>query len=81
MLAERKTASKRIGELVSEGKSVEEAKAEVDAVLARLAEELVAATLEAEAVQAELDTLLLETLISLTTVFRKVNLKTITLRC
>ena len=61
LLAERKTASKRIGELVSEGKSVEEAKAEVDTVLARLAEELDAATLEAEAVQAELDTLLLET--------------------
>ena len=61
LLAERKTASKRIGELVSEGKSVEEAKAEVDTVLARLAEELDSATLEAEAVQAELDTLLLET--------------------
>ena len=61
LLAERKSASKRIGELIAEGKSVDEAKAEVDSVLARLAEELDTATAEAEAVQAELDALLLET--------------------
>ena len=61
LLADRKSASKRIGELISEGKTVEEAKAEVDAVLARLAEELDAATVEAEAIQADLDELLLET--------------------
>ena len=61
LLAERKSASKRIGELIAEGKSVDEAKAEVDSVLARLAEELDTATAEAESVQAELDALLLET--------------------
>lgn len=61
LLAERKSASKRIGELIAEGQSVDEAKAEVDSVLARLAEELDTATAEAEAVQAELDALLLET--------------------
>ena len=61
LLAERKTASKRIGELIAEGKSVNDAKAEVDNVLLRLGDELEAATAEADAVQSELDALLLET--------------------
>ena len=61
LLAERKTASKRIGELIAEGKSVDDAKAEVDSVLSRLGDELEAATAEAEAVQSEIETLLLET--------------------
>ena len=59
LLAERKSASKKIGELVSAGRSVDEAKAEVEQVLAKIAKELEAATLEADAVQAELDELLL----------------------
>ena len=61
LLAERKAASKKIGELVSAGASVEEAKAQVDEVLARLASDLEAATAEADAVQAEIDALLMET--------------------
>ena len=61
LLAERKAASKRIGELIAEGKSVDDAKAEVDSVLSRLGDELEAATTEAEAVQSEIETLLLET--------------------
>ena len=61
LLAERKAASKQIGELVSAGRSVEEAKAEVEQVLSRLSAELEAATDEASAVQLELDALLLGT--------------------
>ena len=61
LLAERKAASKKIGELVSAGSSVEEAKAQVDEVLARLASDLEAATAEADAVQTEIDALLMET--------------------
>ena len=44
LLAERKAASKKIGELVSAGSSVEEAKAQVDEALARLASDLEAAS-------------------------------------
>ena len=58
LLAERKAASKKIGELVSSGRSVDEAKSEVDDILARLASELEVATNEAEQVQAEIDALL-----------------------
>ncbi len=58
LLADRKSASKKIGELVSAGRSVDEAKAEVEQVLARIAQDLEAATLEADAVQAQLDELL-----------------------
>ena len=61
LLAERKAASKKIGELVSSGLSVDEAKAEVDDSLARLASELEVATHDAEQVQAEIDALLGET--------------------
>ena len=61
LLAERKAASKKIGELVSSGSSVEDAKAQVDEVLARLASDLEAATAEADGVQTEIDALLMET--------------------
>ena len=61
LLAERKATSKKIGELVSCGSTVEDAKAQVDEVLARLASDLEAATEEADAVQAEIDALLMET--------------------
>ena len=44
LLAERKSASKKIGVLVAEGRSVEEAKSEVNEILSRLAEELASAT-------------------------------------
>ena len=61
LLAERKAASKKIGELVSSGRSVEEAKAEVEQVLAKISSELEAATEEASSVQAQLDEILLRT--------------------
>ena len=50
LLAERKAASKKIGELVSSGLSVDEAKGQVDDILARLASELEVATRDAERV-------------------------------
>jgi seryl-tRNA synthetase len=58
--AERKVASKRIGELVAAGRSVDEAKTEVAAILDRLAGELAEAEAEAKAVQKSLDSLLSE---------------------
>lgn len=61
LLAERKASSKKIGELVAAGRSVDEAKAEVDEVLSRLGAELEAATGEAEAAQRDLEALLSET--------------------
>jgi seryl-tRNA synthetase len=61
LLAERKAASKKIGELVSSGRSVEEAKAEVEQVLSKISSELEAATEEASSVQAQLDEILLRT--------------------
>jgi seryl-tRNA synthetase len=61
LLAERKAASKKIGELVSSGRSVEEAKAEVEQVLSKISSELEAATEEASTVQAQLDEILLRT--------------------
>jgi seryl-tRNA synthetase len=61
LLAERKSTSKKIGMLVAEGKSVEVAKTEVNDILTRLADELAAATAEADAAQADLDALLQET--------------------
>ena len=61
LLAERKNASKKIGELVSAGRSVEEAKAEVEQVLAKIADQLDEATREAHTAQAQLDELLLGT--------------------
>ena len=59
--AERKSAAKKIGELVGKGMSVDDAKAEVNATLERIATEIDAATEEAKAVQAELEALLLAT--------------------
>ena len=58
LLAERKAASKKIGELVGQGMSIDEAKAEVATILDRIAADIDAATLEAKTVQVELDTLL-----------------------
>ena len=61
LLAERKSASKKIGVLVAEGQTVEAAKSEVNDILSRLADELASATEEADAAQADLDALLQET--------------------
>ncbi len=61
LLAEKKSASKKIGELIGQGMSVDDAKAEVNTTLERLAVELDAATERAKAVQAELEALLLGT--------------------
>ncbi len=59
--AERKTASKKIGELVSGGMSVEDAKAQVNETLERIGGEIDAATEEAKDIQADIDALLLGT--------------------
>lgn len=56
--AERKSASKKIGQLVSSGMSVEEAKASVEETLKEIATRLDQAEADARAVQAQLDTLL-----------------------
>ena len=61
LLAERKSASKKIGVLVSEGVSVEDAKAQVNATLEKIAGQLDALTLQAKQAQEALDSLLLET--------------------
>ena len=61
LLAERKTASKKIGELVGQGVSVDEAKEQVNETLERIGTEIDAATEQARAIQKELDGLLLET--------------------
>ena len=61
LLAERKSASKKIGELVGQGVSVDEAKAQVNEILERIATEIDTATAQARAIQVELDALLLET--------------------
>ena len=61
LLAERKSASKKIGELVGQGVSVDEAKAQVNEILERIATEIDTATEQARAIQGELDALLLET--------------------
>ncbi|MEE4202593.1 MAG: serine--tRNA ligase [Halieaceae bacterium] len=59
--AERKAASKKIGELVAQGTPVEEAKAEVNKTLERIAAEIDAATAEAKTVQEALEALLMAT--------------------
>ena len=61
LLAERKSASKKIGVLVAEGQTVDAAKSEVNDILSRLADELASATAEADAALADLDALLQET--------------------
>lgn len=57
--AERKQASKKIGELVKQGTPVEEAKQTVNQILDKLAGEMDATVAEANAVQAEIDALLM----------------------
>jgi seryl-tRNA synthetase len=59
LLAERKRVSKKIGELVQSGMSPQEAKAQVDIELQRIAENIQRATDEATAVQNELNDLLM----------------------
>lgn len=55
LLAERKAASRRIGQLVGQGMSVDDAKAEVNATLDAIAARIDDATEEAREVQRELD--------------------------
>ena len=57
--AERKTASKKIGELIGQGMSVDDAKAQVNETLEKIAAQIDEATREAGEIQAELEALLL----------------------
>ncbi len=57
--AERKSASKKIGELIKQGMSVDEAKTEVEEILQKLSRELDDATAAATEIQAQLESLLL----------------------
>ncbi len=59
LLAERKSASKRIGVLVGEGMSVDDAKAEVSETLKKIATQIEALTEQAKQAQSELEELLL----------------------
>lgn len=59
LLAERKSASKKIGQLVGQGVPVDEAKARVNETLARIAGQVDELTEQARRVQAELDELML----------------------
>lgn len=59
LLAERKSASKKIGQLVGQGMSVDEAKAQVNETLEKIAGQLDALTEQARQVQGELEELLL----------------------
>lgn len=59
LLAERKSASKKIGELVQSGVPVDEAKQTVNETLEKIAAEIDAATEEARLVSAELEDLLM----------------------
>jgi len=59
LLAERKSASKKIGQLVGQGMSVDDAKAQVNEVLEKIAGQIDAATEQARAIQEELEALLL----------------------
>jgi seryl-tRNA synthetase len=59
--AERKSASKKIGALVSQGVSVDDAKAEVNETLEKIAAQLDEHTAQAKLVQGELEALLLGT--------------------
>lgn len=58
LLAERKAASKKIGELIGQGMAVDDAKAEVNTLLERIASEIDGATADAKAAQAAIDELL-----------------------
>jgi seryl-tRNA synthetase len=59
LLAERKTASKKIGELIGQGMSVDEAKASVNETLDKIAAQIDGATEGAKRIQQELEQLLL----------------------
>jgi seryl-tRNA synthetase len=59
LLAERKSVSKKIGQLVGQGVPVEEAKAQVNETLEKIAQQIDALTEQAKQVQGELDELLL----------------------
>lgn len=59
LLAERKSASKKIGELVAQGIAVEDAKAQVAVTLEEIAAQLDEATAAAREVQREIESLLL----------------------
>lgn len=59
LLAERNQASKKIGELIKSGLSVDAAKAEVNETLAKIEARMATLTEEAKAAQAELDALLM----------------------
>ena len=59
LLAERKAASKQIGALIGQGMSVDDAKAQVNETLEKIAEQIDALTGEAKQVQGELEELLL----------------------
>lgn len=61
LLAERKKASKQIGVLIASGKSVDEAKAEVDEILNRISQELDTAVARAKDIQQALDDLMMRT--------------------
>lgn len=61
LLAERKKASKQIGGLIASGKSVDEAKAEVDEILSRISAELDTAVARAKEIQQSLDDLMMQT--------------------
>lgn len=61
LLAERKSASKKIGILVGQGMSVDDAKTEVNAILEKIAGQLDKQTVQAKAAQGELEDLLLGT--------------------
>lgn len=57
--AERKSASKKIGELVGQGVSVDDAKAQVNETLEKISSQIDALTEQSRQVQAEMDALLL----------------------
>ena len=61
LLAERKKTSKQIGALIASGKSVDEAKAEVDEILNRISDELDTAVARAKEIQQALDDLMMQT--------------------
>jgi seryl-tRNA synthetase len=61
LLAERKSASKKIGVLVGQGMSVDDAKAQVNETLEKIAAQLDVLTAEAKHAQDELDAMLLGT--------------------
>jgi seryl-tRNA synthetase len=59
LLAERKSASKKIGELIGKGMNVEDAKASVNETLEKIASQIDGLTEQAKQVQLELDDLLM----------------------